>query len=77
MNGSSPDVVADAVRHALTARRPRIRYRVGKHATLLTTLPRVLPDRLLDALLLRIAGLPTEFGSLASGEPAKAGKRAA
>ena len=77
MNGSSPDVVAAAVQHALTARRPRIRYRVGKHATLLTTLPRVLPDRLLDALLLRIAGLPTEFGSLVSSEPAKAGKRAA
>ncbi len=77
MNGSSPEVVADAVRHALTARRPRIRYRVGKHATLLTTLPRVLPDRLLDALLLRIAGLPTEFGALTSTETKQAKKRAA
>jgi NAD(P)-dependent dehydrogenase (short-subunit alcohol dehydrogenase family) len=77
MNGSSPEVVADAVRRALTARRPRIRYRVGKHATVLTTLPRVLPDRLLDALLLRIAGLPTEFGSLASTQLPKADKRAA
>jgi NAD(P)-dependent dehydrogenase (short-subunit alcohol dehydrogenase family) len=77
MNGSSPDVVANAVRHALTARRPRIRYRVGKHATLLTTLPRVLPDRVLDALMLRIAGLPAEFGTLASAQPPKADKRAA
>ena len=57
MNGSSPDVVARAVNHALTARRPRLRYRVGKHASLLAALARFLPDRLLDALLLRIAGL--------------------
>lgn len=78
MNGSSPEVVAQAVRHALTARRPRIRYRVGKHAALLTTLPRVLPDRLLDALLLRIAGLPTTFGALASNQTTtKVGKGAA
>ncbi|HWG51638.1 MAG TPA: SDR family oxidoreductase [Candidatus Acidoferrales bacterium] len=77
MNGSSPDVVADAVRHALTARRPRIRYRVGKHARLLTTLPRVLPDRVLDALMLRIAGLPAEFGALAPTQPPKVEKRAA
>lgn len=65
MNGSSPDVVAQAVRHALTARRPRTRYRVGKHATLLTTLPKILPDRLLGTLLLRIAGMPTTFSSAA------------
>jgi NAD(P)-dependent dehydrogenase (short-subunit alcohol dehydrogenase family) len=77
MNGSSPEVVADAVRHALTARRPRIRYRVGKHARLLTTLPRVLPDRLLDALLLRVAGLPAEFGALAPTQAARVEKTAA
>src|SRR5271169_4286563 len=28
MNGSSPEIVAKAVHHALTARRPRVRYRV-------------------------------------------------
>jgi NAD(P)-dependent dehydrogenase (short-subunit alcohol dehydrogenase family) len=58
MNGSPPDVAAQAVHHALTARRPRTRYRVGKHANLLATLPRILPDWLLDAILLRILGLP-------------------
>jgi NAD(P)-dependent dehydrogenase (short-subunit alcohol dehydrogenase family) len=63
MNGSCPDVVAQAVQHALTASRPRIRYRVGKHARVLTILPKVLPDRLLDELVLRIAGMPTEFGA--------------
>jgi NAD(P)-dependent dehydrogenase (short-subunit alcohol dehydrogenase family) len=49
--GSSPDVVARAVSHALTARSPRTRYRVGKHAAVLSVLPRILPARLLDSLL--------------------------
>ena len=64
MNGSPPEVVAQAVHHALTARRPRTRYQVGKHAHLLTTLPRILADRLLDAILLRITGLPTKWDAL-------------
>lgn len=71
MSGSSPDVVAVAVHHALTAVRPRARYRVGKHARVLTTLPRILPDALLDQLLLRIAGLPTQFGAKASAARAE------
>jgi NAD(P)-dependent dehydrogenase (short-subunit alcohol dehydrogenase family) len=57
LNGSAPEVVARAVRHALTARRPRIRYTVGKGAKLLTILPRLLPDRLLDSIRMRILGL--------------------
>jgi len=56
-NGSSPDVVARAVHNALTSARPKIRYRVGKHAKLLATLPRVLPERVLDMLRLRLSGL--------------------
>jgi len=56
-NGSSPDVVAQAVHHALTSNRPRIRYRVGKHAKLLATLPRFLPEGVVDAILLRMLGL--------------------
>jgi NAD(P)-dependent dehydrogenase (short-subunit alcohol dehydrogenase family) len=66
MNGSPPEVVAQTIHHALTARKPRTRYRVGKHATLLATLATLaafLPDRLLDAIRFRIAGMPTEFGS--------------
>jgi NAD(P)-dependent dehydrogenase (short-subunit alcohol dehydrogenase family) len=58
-NGSPPEVVARAVRHALTARRPRIRYVVGKNAKPLTILPRLLSDHLLDALVARIFGLPS------------------
>jgi NAD(P)-dependent dehydrogenase (short-subunit alcohol dehydrogenase family) len=77
MHGSSPKLVAGAILRALTAHRPRIRYRVGKHSALLTTLPKVLPERLLDQLLLRMAGMPAEFGALASAEDKKVRRRAA
>jgi NAD(P)-dependent dehydrogenase (short-subunit alcohol dehydrogenase family) len=61
-NGSAPEVVARAVHHALTARRPRIRYTVGKGAKLLTILPRLLPDRLLDRIRARMFGLSAFMG---------------
>jgi NAD(P)-dependent dehydrogenase (short-subunit alcohol dehydrogenase family) len=77
MNGSAPDVVAGAVHHALTAHRPRSRYLVGKHAKLLGTLPRILPRRLLEALLLRIAGLPTRFGAVPAADDRGVYQRAA
>ena len=77
MNGSAPESVAQAVHHALTAQRPRIRYRVGKHSSLLTILPRILPDRVLQAILLRIAGLPSKFGAVESAERRRIHKRAA
>jgi NAD(P)-dependent dehydrogenase (short-subunit alcohol dehydrogenase family) len=59
-NGSSPDVVARAIHHALTAARPRIRYPVGQDARLLAMLPRLLPDRWLDEIRIRLFGLPRE-----------------
>lgn len=62
--GSSPDVVAMAVQHALTAPRPRIRYRVGKDAKLLAMLGRFLPDLVLDATRRRLFEMPSEFGAL-------------
>lgn len=77
MNGSSPDVVADAIHHALTASRPRTRYRVGKDATLLATMAALLPDRLLDTVRFRITGMPTEFGSAAPTADTQPTKRAA
>ncbi len=55
--GSSPDVVADAVQHALASSRPRIRYRVGKHARLLATLAKVLPESVFDVVRLKMLGL--------------------
>lgn len=66
MNGSSPDVVAKAIHHALTATRPRTCYRVGKHSTLLALLATFLPDQLLDKLRFRIVGMPDQFGAAMS-----------
>jgi hypothetical protein len=60
--------VARAVHHALTARRPHIRYRVGKDASFLASLSRILPDWLLDTLRFRALGLPTRFGVLRNPE---------
>jgi hypothetical protein len=43
--------------HALTTARPRIRDPVGQDARLLVVLPRVLPDRWLDEIRIRLFGL--------------------
>jgi NAD(P)-dependent dehydrogenase (short-subunit alcohol dehydrogenase family) len=53
-----PDAVARAIEHALTARRPRTRYRVGLDARAAWWTLRLLPDRWVDAFLARFAGLP-------------------
>ncbi len=62
-HGSPPEVVARAVHHALSSPRPRVRYPVGKNATILATLPKIIPAALLDRIRLRLFGLPTKFGS--------------
>jgi NAD(P)-dependent dehydrogenase (short-subunit alcohol dehydrogenase family) len=67
-NGSPPEVVAEAIHHALTSDHPRIRYHVGKHASLLAGLARILPDGLLDAFRFRALGLPPKFGVASSIE---------
>jgi hypothetical protein len=36
---------------------------VGADARVMVTLPRILPERLLDRLRLRLLGLPSGFGS--------------
>lgn len=51
---ASPELVADAVEHAAVAERPRSRYLVGRDARIRMTLKRLLPDRVLDALILRV-----------------------
>jgi NAD(P)-dependent dehydrogenase (short-subunit alcohol dehydrogenase family) len=62
-NGSAPEVVALAVHHALSALQPRLRYPIGAHARSLVTLPRLLSDRMLDRVRLRMLGMSTRFGS--------------
>jgi NAD(P)-dependent dehydrogenase (short-subunit alcohol dehydrogenase family) len=49
--GIPPDVVAKAVQHALTAKRPKTRYLVGTDARLQAAASTVLPDRVLDRLI--------------------------
>ena len=49
--GTPPQLVADAVAHALTARRARTRYPVGRDARIGSLLARLLSDRTKDRLL--------------------------
>ena len=51
-----PEALLAPVCHALEHRRPRTRYRVTVPARLLWPLKRLLPDRWLDALVLRLGG---------------------
>ncbi len=55
--GSPPEVVAESVLHALTSKRPRTRYPAGVGAKRLLLMRRILPDRLFDRMILRVAGL--------------------
>jgi hypothetical protein len=48
---SPPSVIADAVAKAVTARRPRTRYAVGRGAKPILAARRVLPDRAFDRLM--------------------------
>jgi NAD(P)-dependent dehydrogenase (short-subunit alcohol dehydrogenase family) len=65
-DGSDPAVVAAVIAGALSARRPRRRYLVGKDAHVLAVLAR-LPGPLLDAVRRRIFGLPRP-GSATQGD---------
>jgi NAD(P)-dependent dehydrogenase (short-subunit alcohol dehydrogenase family) len=49
--GLPPSAVAEVVGEALTARRPRTRYLVGRDAKLRAGLARIVPDRVLDRLI--------------------------
>jgi NAD(P)-dependent dehydrogenase (short-subunit alcohol dehydrogenase family) len=69
-NGSHPDVVARAVLRALTAKRPRTRYLVGKDAYKLALISRWAPDWLFDRIRIELFGLPERFGSAVQNRPA-------
>jgi NAD(P)-dependent dehydrogenase (short-subunit alcohol dehydrogenase family) len=49
--GLPPSAVAEVVGEALTARRPRARYLIGRDAKLRAALARVIPDRVFDRLI--------------------------
>lgn len=61
-HGAEPSSVADAVAHALTARRPKARYLVGSDARLAGHLVSRLPDRLRDPLVRTRARLMVRAG---------------
>lgn len=52
--GIPPDKVAAAISHALSASRPRTRYLVGADAHGQALAARLLPDRILDAVIRRV-----------------------
>jgi NAD(P)-dependent dehydrogenase (short-subunit alcohol dehydrogenase family) len=49
--GLSADAAGRTIAHAATTRRPRTRYAVGRDASVMIALSRVLPDRLLDRVI--------------------------
>lgn len=49
--GLSADAAAAVIATAITARRPRTRYTVGRDAALITRSARLLPDRILDRVI--------------------------
>lgn len=55
--GLPPESVAKVVAHALTARRPRTRYLVGRDAKAQLVLSRLLPDKVVDRLVARQLGV--------------------
>ena len=55
--GIEPREVAEAIGHALTARRPRARYLVGRDAKLRAPAAAVLPARVMDRIVARTLGV--------------------
>jgi len=55
-SGSPPEVVAEAIGRAVTARRPKTRYAVGRGARTLILARRLLPDRVFDRVMRRLFG---------------------
>jgi NAD(P)-dependent dehydrogenase (short-subunit alcohol dehydrogenase family) len=53
VRGLPPQVVVDAVEHALSAKRPKTRYIMGKNTRTVILLTRILPDRWVDWIVRR------------------------
>ena len=50
-SGTPADAAAKVIATAVTARKPRTRYTIGRGAAIGTLLARILPDRTLDRVL--------------------------
>ena len=57
-----PEAVVEAVLHALTARRPRTRYLVGRDAKIRAMMVKWLPDRFQDWILKKVLKLRSKAG---------------
>lgn len=55
--GIAPEVVAEAVVHALTSPKPRTRYLVGTDAKIQARLRATLPDRAFERVISKVAGI--------------------
>ena len=75
-NGSPPQVVAQAVARALTIRRPRSRYLVGKDSRRMATLAAALPTPVLDTLRRKIGHQPAPGSRATSATTPEATVRA-
>ena len=56
--GDAPQVVADMVVKAATAKKPKLRYSAGKQSRQVRSLRRFMPERLVDRILRRFNGFP-------------------
>ncbi|ANL26810.1 short-chain dehydrogenase protein [Rhizobium phaseoli] len=56
--GDAPEVVADMVVKAATAKKPKLRYSAGKQSRQVRSLRRYLPERLVDSLLRKVNEFP-------------------
>jgi NAD(P)-dependent dehydrogenase (short-subunit alcohol dehydrogenase family) len=72
-HGSPPEVVAEAVAHALTTPQPRAHYLVGRNARRMAFLAAALPTPVLDALRRRQAHQPAPGSRVHTPEAAQAG----
>jgi short-subunit dehydrogenase len=55
--GDAPEIVANTVVRAATAKSPRLRYAAGKQSRQVSTLRRFMPARLVDGILRKFNGL--------------------
>jgi hypothetical protein len=57
-SGDDPQVVADRVVEAATAKKPKLRHSAGKQSRQVRSLRRFMPERLVDSILRKFNGLP-------------------
>ena len=55
-SGLPADAAAKVIGKAVTARKPRPRYTIGRETALMTLLARILPDRILDRVFAAALG---------------------